>query len=390
MPATMINKGSRKDGSTKWMARWRHPDPDVGTIVERRFRDKRVGEEWGRKMDRDAHTGMQRPVSSRKTFAEAVEEWREIRYPRFAPRTRARYDSIVRAHLAPEFGSKRVAAIDRTMVRRYFARLAACVQGGELTGGTVHKIHTCMSSIMRYAADESWTSANPCSRVRDMPSSKPSRKAAFLTRDEIDALTAAIDPRYQLLVLFAAFTGLRQSEIFALRRRHIDERHGRVHVEEAITEWRKVADEPTAPREPVFGDTKSGKGRTVGLEAALRAALTDHLASLPGGPDALVFTKDDGGPIRDTSWRRNFWKPAVEEALPGRDITFHHLRHTCASMLIDSGANPLEIKNWMGHASIQTTYDIYGHLFPDHVDDLASRLSAGQTKVIPIEQAQAA
>ncbi len=313
---------------------------------------------------------------SRKTFAEAVEEWREMRYPTFTPRTRARYDSIVRAHLIPAFGSQRVASIDRTMVRKYFARLAVRVEAGEMTGGTVHKIHTVLSSIMRYAADENWTPANPCSRVRDMPSSKPSRKAAFVTRKEIDKLIEAMDPRYRLMIRFAAYTGLRQSEIFALRRRHVDVLHGRVRVEEAIKAWANGA--------PTFGETKSGRGRTVGLEPTLAKALTDHLTSLPGGPDALVFTRDDGEAIRATSWGRNFWRPAVRRALPGRDVTFHHLRHTCASMLIASGANALEVRDWMGHASIATTYDVYGHLLPTNVDDLASRLSAGQTNVVPL------
>jgi integrase len=122
----------------------------------------------------------------------------------------------------------------------------------------------------------------------------------------------------------------------------------------------------------VFGDTKSGRGRVVGLEPTLLSELQQHLATLPGGKDALVFTNDDGGAIRATSWRRNFYNPAPPPST--YSPTFHDLRHTCASWLIKNGGNALEIKKWMGHASVKTTYDIYGHLFPDHVDDLAARL----------------
>jgi integrase len=287
---------------------------------------------------------------------------------------------VLRAHLAPEFGAKRVANIDRAAVRQYYGRLGQRVNAGEMSGGTAHKIATTLSSIMSEAVELGWASANPCSRARGLPSSKPSRKAAFLTRSEIEALIAATDPRYQLLIRCAAFTGLRQSELFALRRRHVNEMHGRVRVEDAIKAWQQG--------EPVFGDTKSGKGRTVGLEPELRQQLSDHLAQL-GGSDALIFTKDDGGPIRETSWRRNFWVPAIKQALPGRDVTFHDLRHCCASMLIASGANALEIKEWMGHASIQTTYNTYGHLFEDNVDDLASRLSA-RANVIGLPQSEEA
>jgi integrase len=379
MPGTVINRGTRADGTTKWRARWRHPDD--GTIIkERTFRNERVARKQITDWDHDAHNGMLRPVDRRHTFAELVKVWRETRYASFQPRTVARYESVLNAHLTPEFGSKRVSAIDRAAVRQYFARLAKRCADGEMTGGNCHKIATTLSSIMSEAVELGWAQANPCSRARGLPSSKPSRKAAFLTRDEIEALITAMDPRYRLLLRSAAFTGLRQSELFALRRRHVDQLHGRVRVEDAIKAWQQG--------QPVFGDTKSGKGRTVGLEPELRQQLSDHLAQL-GGSDALIFTKDDGGPIRETSWRRNFWLPAVADALPGRVVNFHDLRHCCASMLIASGANALEIKEWMGHASIQTTYNTYGHLFEDNVDDLASRLSA-RANVIGLPQSEEA
>jgi integrase len=379
MPGIVVNRGSRADGTTKWRARWRDPD-DGSVIKERTFRDKRVAERWITEMDRDATNAMLRPVTTRKTFPELVVAWRQTRYATFQPRTRARYESVLRAHLIPQFGSARVAAIDRAAVRRYYGQLGQRVAAGEMSGGNVHKIATTLSSIMSEAVELGWASANPCSRARGLPSSKPSRKASFLTRAEIEALIAAIDPRYQLLIRCAAFTGLRQSELFALRRRHVDQLHGRVRVEDAIKAWQEG--------EPVFGTTKSGRGRTVGLEPELRRQLSDHLAQL-GGSDALIFTKDDGGAIRETSWRRNFWLPAVKAALPGRDVTFHAMRHCCASMLIASGANALEVKEWMGHASIATTYDVYGHLFEDNVDDLASRLSA-RANVIGLPESEEA
>jgi site-specific recombinase XerD len=58
--------------------------------------------------------------------------------------------------------------------------------------------------------------------------------------------------------------------------------------------------------------------------------------------------------------------------------------------LIESGANALEVCRWMGHASISTTYDLYGHLMPDAVDDLAARLAVHATNVVPLGQADGA
>ncbi|MDQ3659864.1 MAG: tyrosine-type recombinase/integrase [Actinomycetota bacterium] len=58
----------------------------------------------------------------------------------------------------------------------------------------------------------------------------------------------------------------------------------------------------------------------------------------------------------------------------GEAFTFHELRHTAASFMIDEGADPLHVMRRMGHSDIRTTYNLYGHLFPDREDELISKL----------------
>jgi len=58
------------------------------------------------------------------------------------------------------------------------------------------------------------------------------------------------------------------------------------------------------------------------------------------------------------------------------DLRIHDLRHTCAALLIAQGAHPKAIQAQLGHSSIQVTLDLYGHLFPDDMDRLASQLDA--------------
>ena len=55
----------------------------------------------------------------------------------------------------------------------------------------------------------------------------------------------------------------------------------------------------------------------------------------------------------------------------------HQLRHTCVSVLIAEGANPKEIQDWVGHASIEETMDTYGHLFPDDFDEMTNMIDMG-------------
>jgi integrase len=54
----------------------------------------------------------------------------------------------------------------------------------------------------------------------------------------------------------------------------------------------------------------------------------------------------------------------------------HECRHTFASLLIDSGANPKVIQEVMGHSKIQTTFDVYGHLLPGSRDEVRRRMDA--------------
>jgi integrase len=57
-----------------------------------------------------------------------------------------------------------------------------------------------------------------------------------------------------------------------------------------------------------------------------------------------------------------------------RGLEIHELRHTAASLMIDQGADPKLIQSQLGHSSISITYDVYGHLFPDRLDELAAKL----------------
>lgn len=107
--------------------------------------------------------------------------------------------------------------------------------------------------------------------------------------------------------------------------------------------------------------TKSSR-RTLSIPPFLGEILGEHLGLVPQGE--FVFLGSDGGLLRRNNFRRRYWKPALTTAgLPDR-LRFHDLRHTCASILIAQGAHPKEIQARLGHASIMTTMDRYGHLFP--------------------------
>lgn len=121
--------------------------------------------------------------------------------------------------------------------------------------------------------------------------------------------------------------------------------------------------------------------RTIAVPVFLAEALADHLAQ-GSGPSRVVFPAPGGGPLRRTNFRRRFWGPACEAVGLDPAPRFHDLRHHAAAAAIAAGAHPKAIQARLGHASITTTLNVYGGLFPSLDEELADRLDAARPAVV--------
>ena len=114
--------------------------------------------------------------------------------------------------------------------------------------------------------------------------------------------------------------------------------------------------------------------RRVPVATALREILVAELLRTGRRGDQLVFGRTAGtpfSPTRLTARADKAWKDADLER-----ITLHECRHTFASMAIAAGVNAKALSSYMGHASIQITFDRYGHLMPGNEDEAAELLDA--------------
>ena len=216
------------------------------------------------------------------------------------------------------------------------------------------------------------------SPARDVKSPKvtASSVAKFESAETIAALAATMDKESGLLVLFAAFTGLRAGECAALRVGDLDLLRGRLTVRQSVSEVHGKA---------LFTPTKNHRTRSVALPAFLRDQLVTHLEKRGVARDqtALVFSSPDGSVLRHSNFYKRYFKPAVEAyGLDG--FRFHDLRHTCAAMLIADGAHPRAIMERLGHSSIKVTLDTYGHLFPGLDEALTDGLDTQYQKAISV------
>jgi integrase len=119
-------------------------------------------------------------------------------------------------------------------------------------------------------------------------------------------------------------------------------------------------------RRPVLAPPKTSASlRDVPMSTFLADAVAAHADQLGlTGNDVLCRTPR-GTLFRLDYYNREIWKPALTAAGLLADTTFHHLRHTFASTALAEGVPVSEVSRWLGHKSITTTVDLYGHLIPE-------------------------
>ena len=109
----------------------------------------------------------------------------------------------------------------------------------------------------------------------------------------------------------------------------------------------------------------------------MRITYSDGQEELPEGETYrdldLIFPTPKGTPLNDRNIIQRVFHPTLKK-VGLRRIRFHDLRHTTASLLIHQGESPKYIQRQMRHASVEITFDRYGHLFPDANQEAARRL----------------
>lgn len=88
-----------------------------------------------------------------------------------------------------------------------------------------------------------------------------------------------------------------------------------------------------------------------------------------------MFPGKNGGPMKRSNFTRRDWHPALRRAgVPA--LRFHVLRHPAVTIAIGLGFTAEQLTEWIGHSSIRTTYDRYGHMLPKSREDIADRMGA--------------
>jgi integrase len=324
-----------------------------------------------------ARTTMGVPALESKTrFSAFAEEW--LQELDLAGSTLMGYRKIVRTHLEPFFGNRVMSEIQPSEVRHLYSKLRSSGRkdskafGAALSETTVSKIHLVLAAILESAKDLGLIFNNPA-KHRTVKAPKQGRRTRsvtaseeILTKDQLNDLLAWIDSDEDDLYsmwLLIAMTGMRRSEAVALK-------WSDLNLATATLAIRRAADVSVSR---AVKSTKTYTSRSVMIDPKTLEVLTRYkdLREILGAEfvanDAFIFATLNNElriPNDVTArWSRLVLKAQGDNPdLPS--ITLKGLRHTHATLLLQSGINPKIVQERLGHSDISTTLNIYTHVTP--------------------------
>ena len=352
----MPKKVNRNPGIGKRGDKWQARAFFDGSEISKTFTTQDEAIRWKREQERAMERGEWiDPTLSSITFAQWSQKWLSAKND-ISASTRRGYTGRLKTHLLPAFGKSKLTAITNNQIGQWIAK--AIEDGSGMV--VIKSAHGVLRQILNAAVLDGRLNRNPAIGV-PLPRTKSKEKKA-LSFEQLMALAEEVTG-YKALILFAGTTGLRWGEIAALQCRDVSILHRTVNVEKAIATG--------ARGEKVVSPTKTHQVRTVPFPKYLLSDISQLIESRPA--DSPLFQSPRGVTMDYHGFMAHVFRPAVAR-LGMKDVSFHNLRHTTASLLISKGAPITAVAGILGHASTQMTLDVYGHLYEDDANKYIDRL----------------
>jgi integrase len=251
-------------------------------------------------------------------------------------------------------GSRRLSQLSARSVHDFRDQ----IRSAGVTVPTARKILATLHSALEYAISRDWVASNAARGVKVIgPRNEGCERITPPSKEVVRAVLYAADEDVRLMVQFAAATGARSGEQWAVRWSDLDLDKGQLNISRRVDAY---YDE---------GAPKTAAGvRPVPISGQLVASLRAwKMRSKFKKPDDLVFPNSQGKHIGHDNFIKRKFLPLVARLDDAR-FNWHALRHFAVSCWIEAGLAPKTVQTFAGHASLQITMDRYGHLFPsdDH------------------------
>ncbi len=297
------------------------------------------------------------------TFEALAMEWMDLQSPAWKGGTKTAYLSLIRNRLIGAFGSFPVSRVTPALVENWWATTRGERKGGRpLSRCSLQMLRSLLTAILERAVVQGVIRANPAARIQGRLGRQGSeiKRSDYLSAEDLTAFLATAErivPSEFPPLLVMATCGLRIGEAVSLQVGDLDVPGLRLHVRRTVS------------GRGAIGSPKSGRARVVDVPGPTMRVLKEVRetkqaeAAYTGREARWLFPGKDGqSPIAPELVERGLRGALRAAGL--RRIRPHDLRHTYATLAIQAGVALLTVSRQLGHASIATTVDIYGHAVP--------------------------
>jgi len=310
-------------------------------------------------------------------FREFLQQWLSIKKNSVKNSTWTLYEITIRVHIESILGEIRICDLEPSDIQNLY--LLKKEQG--IGNRSILVMHTIINNSLKTAVKNGTLISNPAKSVSAPKYSSP--EMDFYSEHEITQLLLAVKgTSLEALIQLAITTGMRQSEILALKWSDMDWDRNTLTIQRQLRRKYENGN--------YYSSLKTSAGRrTISLGLNTIQNLREHHKRQISEKDKmgnqwdendLVFPSSNGKPIHQRNLLRKFKKILRDSGL--REIRFHDLRHTAASLMLNHGIPTIIVSKRLGHSKVSITMDTYGHLLPGMEQETANFIDG---LVTPIE-----
>ena len=340
-----------------------------GVRRSKQFEKKKLAEAFLRKAVREVEDGQHVPDGETLTVAAAAKLFLEhqeqrMREGRIGRNRFKKLESTVRRVLIPDVGTIALNKLNRAHVERMYRKQVS--EDGVQPVTARERVFE-LKMVQDFAAKRGWIKTTPVNEVlQDLRGLKKNQRRV-MNEDEIRLLlgtaavrrfngTARSQARIECMVHIAVFCGLRQGEIFGLKLKHVRFDKGIIEVRHSLLDNDQLKGPKTA------AGIRDVRAPTHVMQMIERYK-DRFYKEQDRNPHGLLFRTEQGCAFDKATLHRQ-WHDLISSAVISEDgtpITFHSLRHFCASWLIQNGLSLPEVARYLGHEKFDTTLQIYAH-----------------------------
>ncbi len=313
-------------------------------------------------------------------FSDYVRIWLKQSQKTVGTVTYLGYESIANLHVLPYFDGNKLLLQDVTVgdLQNYFDEKyenGRIDKSGGLSPRSIRMHKNVINQTLKLSIKNGIISVNPCESVK-LPKNEHF-EATYYTAQQMQKLFAVSEKDVlKDVVKIDAIYGLRRSEVLGIKKDSIDWDNNLLTIKYTVKQVGKkiIEEDKTKNASSLRSFPLTEEAKEIFKSALEKEKENKKLFGDKYVINDYVLKWDNGEMFQPNFVTKHFFKLLEKNGLP--HIRFHEIRHSCASLLLNEGFTLKDVQEWMGHADITTTANIYGHLDISRKKNMAEKLSS--------------